>query len=168
MLLLLLYYKVRDGISYAFPNFHDAMIIFMLHHMSVVVSQITVKSIVCSAARTTKTSTHCITYPLWGESKDDQMPFTKGSISMSWHHNGIQNCLHIYHGSVSTLTHRQNCHNFADSIFKCSLFYKKLSISFQISLKFVSNGSINNNPTLVQIMAWRRTGDKPSSEPMVA
>ena len=48
----------------------------------------------------------------------------------------------------------------------CSI--KKLSISFQISLKIVSNGSINNNPTLVQIMAWRRTGDKPLSEPMVA
>ena len=37
----------------------------------------------------------------------------------------------------------------------------------KISLKFDSNGSINNIPTLVQIMAWRRPGDKPLSEPMM-
>ena len=29
------------------------------------------------------------------------------------------------------------------------------------------DGSINNIPTLVQIMAWRRPGDKPLSEPMM-
>ena len=36
-----------------------------------------------------------------------------------------------------------------------------------ISLKFVPKGPINNNPALVQIMAWRRSGDKPLSEPMM-
>ena len=36
------------------------------------------------------------------------------------------------------------------------------------SLKFVHKGSINNIPALVQIMAGRRPGDKPLSEPMVA
>ena len=35
------------------------------------------------------------------------------------------------------------------------------------SLKFVPKGPINNVPALVQIMAWRRSGDKPLSEPMV-
>ena len=35
----------------------------------------------------------------------------------------------------------------------------------KISLKLVPKGSINNIPALVQIMAWRRTGDKPLSEP---
>ena len=34
-------------------------------------------------------------------------------------------------------------------------------------LKFVPKGPINNNPALVQIMAWRRLGDKPLSEPMM-
>ena len=34
-------------------------------------------------------------------------------------------------------------------------------------MKFVSKGLINNIPALVQIMAWRRTGDKPLSEPMI-
>ena len=32
-------------------------------------------------------------------------------------------------------------------------------------LKFVLNGPINNITALVQIMAWRRPGDKPLSEP---
>ena len=40
-------------------------------------------------------------------------------------------------------------------------------ISIKISLKFVSKGPINNNPALVQMMAWRRQGDKPLSDPMM-
>ena len=42
-----------------------------------------------------------------------------------------------------------------------------LWISLQISLKFVPKGSINKIPSLVWIMAWRRPGDKPLSEPMM-
>ena len=38
----------------------------------------------------------------------------------------------------------------------------------QMSLKSVARGPINNIPALVQIMAWRRSGDKPLSEPMMA
>ena len=38
-------------------------------------------------------------------------------------------------------------------------------ILITISLKFVPKGQINNIPALVQIMAWRRPGDKPLSEP---
>ena len=41
------------------------------------------------------------------------------------------------------------------------------SISLKISLKFVPKVRINNIPALVQIMAWRRPGDKPLSEPMM-
>ena len=37
----------------------------------------------------------------------------------------------------------------------------------EISLRFVPMGPINNIPALVQIMAWRRPGDKPLSEPMM-
>ena len=40
-------------------------------------------------------------------------------------------------------------------------------ISIEISLKLVPKGPINNIPSLVQIMAWRRPGDKPLSEPMM-
>ena len=41
-------------------------------------------------------------------------------------------------------------------------------ILIKCSLKYVRNGPIDNNPALVQIMAWRRSGDKPSSEPMIS
>ena len=34
---------------------------------------------------------------------------------------------------------------------------------YEFRLKFVRKGSINNTPALVQIMAWRRLGDKPLS-----
>ena len=38
----------------------------------------------------------------------------------------------------------------------------------KISLKFVPNGSIDNIPALVQIMAWRQTGNEPLSETMLS
>ena len=37
----------------------------------------------------------------------------------------------------------------------------------EISLNFVPKGPIHNNPAFIQIMAWRRIGDKPLSEPML-
>ena len=40
-------------------------------------------------------------------------------------------------------------------------------ILIKISLKFVLKGEIDSNTALVQIMAWRRVGDKPLSEPML-
>ena len=43
----------------------------------------------------------------------------------------------------------------------------KLWISINISLKFVPRGAIYNIPTLGQVMALRRPGDKPLSEPMM-
>ena len=43
---------------------------------------------------------------------------------------------------------------------------ENVRISIKISLKFVPKGPINNNPALVQIMAWRWSGDKPLCEPM--
>ena len=51
----------------------------------------------------------------------------------------------------------------------CSLIFlnENVRISIKISLKFVTKGPIYNNPELVQIMAWRRSGDKPLSQPMM-
>ena len=56
---------------------------------------------------------------------------------------------------------------FPDDIFKCIFLNENVSISIKISLKFAPEGRINNIPALVQIMAWRRPGDKPLSEPMM-
>ena len=44
---------------------------------------------------------------------------------------------------------------------------EKFCILIEISLKFVRKGPINNIIVLVWIMAGRRPGDKPLSEPMM-
>ena len=68
---------------------------------------------------------------------------------------------------LNTLRPRRNGHHFADDIFKHIFFNENIWISIQISLKSVPKDPINNIPSLVQIMAWRRPGDKPISEPMM-
>ena len=68
---------------------------------------------------------------------------------------------------INTLRPRQNERHFADDIFKCIFLNENTWISIKISLRFVPEGPINIIPALVQIMAWRRTGDKPLSEPMM-
>ena len=40
-------------------------------------------------------------------------------------------------------------------------------ILIKISLKFVPRSSIDNKPTLVQVMAWCQTSNKPLSEAMM-
>ena len=67
----------------------------------------------------------------------------------------------------NTLRPRQNGSCFADDTFKRIFLNENVRISIEISLKFVPKGSINNIPASVQIMAWRRSGDKPLSEPMM-
>ena len=68
---------------------------------------------------------------------------------------------------LNTLRQRQNGRHFADDIFKCICLIEHVRIPIKILLNFVSMGLINNIPTLVQIMAWRRPGDEPLSEPMM-
>ena len=68
---------------------------------------------------------------------------------------------------VNTLRPRQDGRHFADDIFKRIFLNENVSISIKISLKFIPNGPIDNIPALVQIMAWRRLGDKPLYEPML-
>ena len=67
----------------------------------------------------------------------------------------------------NTLRPRQNGRHFADDIFKYIFLNENVWIPIKISLKFVPKGWINNIPALVPMMAWRRPGDKPLSEPML-
>ena len=55
----------------------------------------------------------------------------------------------------------------ADDIFKCIFLNESDRITIQISLNFFPMSPIDNAPALVQVMAWRRTGDKPLPEPML-
>ena len=45
--------------------------------------------------------------------------------------------------------------------------HENCRIPIQISLKFVPNGPIDIKPALAQVMAWRRTGNKPLPELML-
>ena len=65
------------------------------------------------------------------------------------------------------ITLKQNGRPFPDDILKCIFLNENVWILIKISLKFVLKGPISNIPALVQIMAWRRPGDKPLSEPMM-
>ena len=70
-------------------------------------------------------------------------------------------------GLIITLRPRQHGRHFPDDIFKCTFLNLNVWISLTISLKVVPKVRINNIPALVQILAWRRPGDKPLSEPMM-
>ena len=57
--------------------------------------------------------------------------------------------------------------SFADVIFKSIFLNESWNILIQMSQKYVSRVSIDSKPTLVQITAWRRTGEKLEPEPMM-
>ena len=67
----------------------------------------------------------------------------------------------------NTLRPRQYGRHLPDDIFKCIFLNEKTWISITILLKFAPKVPINNIQALDLIMAWRRTGDKPLSEPMM-
>ena len=79
-------------------------------------------------------------------------------------HNMLSELFYLH---LNTLRPRQNGRHFADDIFGCIFLNENVWIAIKIWLNFVPKGPINNIPTLVQIMAWRRTGDKPLSGPMM-
>ena len=55
----------------------------------------------------------------------------------------------------------------SDDNFKCIFFNKNDRIPIRISLKYVPLSPIENKPALVQVIAWRRRGDKWLPEPML-
>ena len=72
-----------------------------------------------------------------------------------------------YNTDTITLRPGRNGRRFPDAIFKCIFLTENVWIRSKMSLKIVPKGALNNIPALVQIMAWRRPGDKPLSEPMM-
>ena len=55
---------------------------------------------------------------------------------------------------------RQSGRHFAGDIFKCTSMNENVWISIHITLMSIPKGPIDDMPTLVQKMAWHRTGDK--------
>ena len=68
---------------------------------------------------------------------------------------------------IKTFRPRQNGRHFAPDMFRRIFVNEKYFVLIQISQKFVPNIPISNHLSLVQIMAWRRSGDKPLSELMM-
>ena len=73
----------------------------------------------------------------------------------------------IFNGVINSLRPRQNGRHFADDIFNSIFLNENVWTPIKISLKIVLQGLFNNIPALVQLMAWRRPGDKPLSEPVM-
>ena len=94
------------------------------------------------------------------------LPWDFSHLKLSQTHLQYKNILYSKH-ELNTLRPRQNGRHFPDDIFKWIFLNENARISINISLKFVPSGPISNIPTLVQVMAWCRPGDKPLSEPMM-
>ena len=77
-------------------------------------------------------------------------------------------CFYQYNNtSINTLRPKQIAAILQTIFFQCISLNENIWNSIEMSLKFVPKGPINNIPALVQIMSWRRRGDKPLSEPMM-
>ena len=81
--------------------------------------------------------------------------------------NLIQYTDNMARSTFNTLRPRQDGRHFADDSFTCIFFNENCCIWIKFSLKYISKGPIDNNRALVQIMAWRRSCDKPLYEPMM-
>ena len=101
----------------------------------------------------------------------EEAPVTKvhavTKLINDYFHSSLQGIITHPCTNLTTLEPRQNGRHFADDMFSCIFLHENIWITIEISLKYVPKGSINNNPALFQIMAWRRPGDKPLSEPMM-
>ena len=69
--------------------------------------------------------------------------------------------------SFNTWRPRKHGRHFADDTFKRISLKGNFGISIKLSLRFVRKCSFDTIPALVYIMAWRRSGDKSLSEPVV-
>ena len=87
-----------------------------------------------------------------------------GSVGPRWAHVGLMNLAirdvivcstaitraeHRYRHKLNSSPPGQNGRHLADQIFRCIFVNEKFCILIEISMKFVSNGPIDNNPALV-------------------
>ena len=98
-----------------------------------------------------------------GDSQNTNMNAWPVAVNNEHKNVDIQRIPLFHDLTLNTLRPRQNGRHFPDDLYKCIFLNENVWILIRISLKFVPKGPINNNPALVQIMAWRRPGDKPLS-----
>ena len=114
----------------------------------------------------------------WAHTQNDlcivtNMFATIGRQSLKWGHRSMRmlgkvSCRWtIYFFNSQLISPWTKWPPFADDIFKCIFMNKNSCILIQFSLNLVSMGPIDNKAALVQVMAWRRTSDKPLPETMM-
>ena len=69
---------------------------------------------------------------------------------------------------VTTLRPRQDSRHFCRRHFQMQFRHRKCFNFIKNSLNVIPKGPMDNNSSFVQVMAWRRTGDKPLHKPMMA
>ena len=76
-------------------------------------------------------------------------------------------CIHLSSSTVNSSPLDKMAAILADDNIKCTFLDANETLPIPISLKFATMWPIDNKSALVQVMAWRRTGDKPLAEPML-
>ena len=95
-------------------------------------------------------------------------------LLMDTYQHRVSLCHHYrdnYPGALTLTSPGQNGHHFDrlhfQQIFESIFLNENNKILIKISLKLVPRSPIDNNPALVQVMAWHQIGAKPLSEPMM-
>ena len=81
------------------------------------------------------------------------LPRYSYTIKYSRQISGYMHCVCLH--TINTLRSRQNAQHLADVIFRRIFLNENCFILIRNSLKLVPTGPANNNPVLVQVMAWR-------------
>ena len=76
-------------------------------------------------------------------------------------------CLYLPYVQLTHLSLDKMVAILADETFECILLTEDDEIPIQFSLKLIPMVPIDNKPALVQVIAWRRTGDKPLLKAML-
>ena len=85
------------------------------------------------------------------------------NISKAGFHSLFEIYMHLLAIHVMMAFPRNTSRPRHNVIFRWVFLNENIRISINISLKIIARGPINNNPALVQIMAWCQPGDKPLS-----
>ena len=88
----------------------------------------------------------------------DKLVFLVLKLEYSWIIGAINS------QGINSSSPAQNGPHFVDDIFKCIFLNEKFCILIRISRKLLPKGLINDTWTMLQVMAWRRIGDKPLPE----
>ena len=92
--------------------------------------------------------------------------FTRVCDFLKWHLLLVQYAV-LWNCMFNTLRPRLSRRHFADDRFRYIFLNENILISIKKITEFIAKGPINKLPALVQIMAWRRPGDKPLFEAMM-